>query len=95
MNNKKKIAEINLESIKQLIEVVVEQKLEEKKIATKDDLKHLPTKQDFYERTDKILSKLENIQQDNTVGSHQTSDHEERITLLEDIHPHGQHKSVA
>ncbi len=58
-------------------------------LAKKIDL--LPTKDDFFTKMDEVVGELETMRQEGTVGSHQISDHEDRIEKLEEIHPVGKH----
>lgn len=73
----------DLGAIKILVEEVIEEKTESV-LATKDDLKHLPTKDDFYGKMDEVMGELQAIREEHTVSSGQVSDHEDRITLLEE-----------
>lgn len=47
----------DFQAIGNLVGVVLDEKIEEKGLVTKDDLKYLPTKDEFYEETAKILKK--------------------------------------
>ena len=73
----------DLKAIKGLIEVTIDEKIEEKGLVTKDDISHLPTKNEFYEETSKILKRLDDLEEGMDVLSHQVSGHEDRITNLE------------
>ena len=48
----------DLNNIQQLMEVVFDQKIEEKGLVTKKDLSHLPTKDDFYNKMDEVVDEL-------------------------------------
>jgi len=83
-----KLSKQDYQEIRTIVEDVVEEKLEEKLDQKLDEkFKGLPTKEEFYGRTDKILKELENMRGENMVGAHQISDHEERITALENVSP--------
>jgi len=59
------------------IEKVIEKKLEEK-------LKLLPTKDEFSSKMDELMGELSAIRDEQTIISHQVSDQEERLGVLEE-----------
>ena len=71
------------------LEDLIDQKLEEKAettLATKDDIKHLPTKEEFYDQSDKLMTELSAVRQEITILSglqSQVHDHEERLEKVE------------
>lgn len=73
----------DLKAIKDLVEVTVDEVFEKREVATKKDLSHLPTKEEFYEQTGEIIKRLDNLEEEKDVLSHQVSNHEDRITHLE------------
>ena len=70
-----KLDDDDLKAIKGLIEVTID----EKELVTKDDISHLPTKEEFYSKMDEVVGELKTIREEQTVQSHQLSDHEDRI----------------
>ena len=48
-----------------------------------EKLNLLPTKDEFFNAMDKIMGELQTNREENTISSHQLSDHEDRITVLE------------
>jgi hypothetical protein len=68
---------------------LIDQKIEEKAettLATKADIKHLPTKADFYDQSDKLMTELKATREDITTLSglqSQVHDHEIRIHKVE------------
>jgi hypothetical protein len=70
----------DLKAIKDLIEVTLDEKLDEK---LDSKLSHLPTKDEFYERTGEILKRLDNLEEEKDVLSHQVSNHTDRIEKIE------------
>lgn len=62
------------------IEEIVEGKLGEK-------IKILPTKNEFFSKMDEVMKELETIRDEQTIISHQVSDHGERLEKLEEICP--------
>ena len=60
----------------------------------KEQIRGLPTKDEFYTKMDEVVGELQAMREENTIGSHQISDHEDRIENLENIHPQGQHPPV-
>ena len=77
------------DALEQKLEEKLEQKLEEK-------LGKYPTKDEFYVSMDKLMGKLEKIEQKLTLTpSHSDlADLEERIMPLEEIHPGGKHLTL-
>lgn len=84
----------DFQAIGNLVGVVLDEKIEEKGLVTKDDLKYLPTKDEFYEETAKILKKLDDLEVEKDLLLHRSSDHSDRIEDLEEIHPGGVHASL-
>ena len=60
------------------IEGLLDEKLDEK-------IKILPTKEEFFSKMDEVMGELGTIREEQTVLSHQTVDHENRLTTLEEI----------
>ena|SRR3989344_300437 len=56
--------------MRQVVEAVIDAKIEEKGLVTKDylheQLKHLPTKDEFYETMDKVMGELKTIRDELT-----------------------------
>ncbi len=73
----------DLKAIKNLMEVTVDDAIDTKELVTKKDISHLPTKDEFYEETGKILKRLDDLEAEKDVLSHQVSNHEDRIKDLE------------
>lgn len=59
------------------IEKVVDEKIE-------DRISNLPTKSEFFTRMDEVVGELKAIRENTTVQTHQVSEHEDRITSLEE-----------
>jgi hypothetical protein len=76
-----KLDDNDLKAIKDLIEVTFDEKLDEK---LDIKLSHLPTKDEFYEETGKILKKLDDLEVEKDVLSNKFSYHDDRIKHLED-----------
>ena len=70
----------DLKAIKGLIEVTFDEKLDEKLDAK---LSHLPTKDQFYNKMDEVMGELKTIREEQTLQSHQLSEHEDRIEKIE------------
>jgi hypothetical protein len=69
----------DLKAIKGLIEVTID----EKELVTKSDISHLPTKDEFFTKMDEVVGELKTTREEQTVQSHQLSDHEDRIEKTE------------
>jgi len=72
----------DLQKIKQLIEVSLGEVIETT-LVTKDDLGHLPTKDEFYGKMDEVMGELKAAREEQAVISHQLSDHDDRIEKIE------------
>lgn len=70
----------DLAQIEQIVEEIVEGKT-----------KHLPTKDDFYSKTDEVVGEIRAMREEFTLIVPRISDHEDRITAFEEIHPQGTH----
>ena len=73
----------DLKAIKTLMEVTIDEAIETKGLVTKADISHLPTKDEFYEQTGEILKRLDNLEEEKDVLSHQVSGHSDRIEKIE------------
>lgn len=74
------------------LEVKLEEKLDEK---FKEKLGNLPTKDQFYEETLKIMKRLDNIEEQTKMLSSRTYDNTDRIEKLQKIHLHNSHPAFA
>lgn len=75
----------DFKQIKNIIDVELETKLEEKleqKFNEKIGL--LPTKEEFFNSMDQVMTELKAIRQEQVVNTHRINDHEERIVKLEE-----------
>lgn len=86
-----KLTNDDLNAFKSIVEIALEEKIDEKGLVTKKDLKYLPTKDEFYEETLKILKKLDDLEVEKDVLSSHSSNHTDRIEALEKLHPNSKH----
>ena len=74
-------------AIKDLMEVTFDERLDdaiENRIATKDDISHLPTKDEFYGKMDEVMGELKVIREGQEILTHKVyEDHEPRISKVE------------
>ena len=70
----------DLEAIKDLMEVTIDERLDGK---LDEKLGYLPTKDDFYGMMDKVMGELKAIREEVTVLSHQVSEHDDRLDKIE------------
>lgn len=82
---------VSVKTITNLTKIVLEELIVEKELVTKADLKYLPTKDEFYEETLKILKGIEDLKDEKDVLTKQVSDHSDKIEKLENIHPNKAH----
>jgi hypothetical protein len=74
----------DLKAVKSLVDVALDEKLDEK---LEDKLSYLPTKDEFYEQTLKILKKLDDLEESMDIVSARQSEHSDKTEALENIHP--------
>jgi len=73
----------DFKGVKEIVNEAIE---ENDTLVRKDDIKHLPTKEEFYDREDKIMSELKTVREEITTLSdlnRKVNDHEERIEKVE------------
>ena len=73
----------DLKAIEQIIEAKMDVVIENRQLVTKEDLSHLPTKDDFYGKMDEVMGELKSNREEQSVLGHQVSDHEDRIERIE------------
>lgn len=73
----------------------VQQMIDHAASELRDDLtekiSHLPTKDEFYEETERIYSRLSTVEDEDAIKAEHISRHDNRLTDLEKIHPAGKH----
>ena len=73
----------DFKNIKALIKITID---EDESLVRKEDIKHLPTKEEFYDQTDKIMGELKAVREEITMLSdlnRKVNDHDERIGKVE------------
>jgi len=80
MKDMAKLDNDDLKAIKDLVETTFDEKFDEK---IDEKLKYLPTKDEFYSKMDEVMGELKTIREEQTVQSHQLSNHEDRISKIE------------
>ena len=73
----------DFKNIKGLVKATID---EDETLVRKDDIKHLPTKDEFFDREDKLMGELKNIREEITMLSdinRKVNDNEERIEKVE------------
>ena len=73
----------DLNAIKQLIEITIDDAIETKGLVTKEDISHLPSKDEFYTKMDEVMGELKTIREEQPVQSQHLSEHEDRIQKVE------------
>ena len=63
--------------------ILFDEKVREHQLVTKDDISHLPTKHDFYNKMDEVLGEVKDERQENVVQQAKLEDHEDRLTNVE------------
>jgi len=71
----------DLDAIRDLVGVEIDERLEQK---LEEKLKNFPSKKEFFSRMDEVMGELKAMREEVTVLSHRVSNHEDRITILDD-----------
>ena len=53
----------------------------------REEIKNLPTKDEFFSKMDEVMGELKTIREEQTTLSYTVSNHENRLKNLEEIHP--------
>ena len=85
------LSKADLRSIKTIMEITFDEKAEH--FVTKDDLKYLPSKQEFYSKMDEVMGELKIIREGQEILVPKVYNLDKRVTALEEIHPSGGHAS--
>ena len=72
----------DLKAIQGLMEITIDEAIEAK-LVTKEDISHLPTKDEFYSKMDEVVGELKAIREEQPLQSYRLSDHEDRIQKIE------------
>lgn len=75
----------DFKNIKDLVNQTIEERTEDL-LVTKEDIKHLPTKEEFFGMEDKIMGELKVVREEITTLSdlnRKVNDHEDRIEKVE------------
>lgn len=73
----------DLKLIKNVMKVTIDEELDEK---LEEKVKYLPTREEFFDREDKIMNELKTVREEITILSdlnRKVNDHEERIEKVE------------
>lgn len=79
----------------EIIKEAVKVALSEMDITTKEDLKYLPSKEEFYEQTDKLMKEVKDSREEQAGLSQHDKDQFDAISKLQSIHPHNSHPAFA
>ena len=71
----------------------IDQKIDDSTSTLKNEISHLPTKDEFYEQTLKVLKKLDDLEVAMTISNNRIAIHSDEIERLKDIHRSGHHPS--
>lgn len=85
----------DLKKIKDTFSLVFDEKVHELGLVTKDDIKHLPTKEEFYSREDALMKELKDTWEEQAMLSQHDVDQQDQIDLLKNIHPDYTHVAFA
>jgi len=79
----------DFKALKDLMQVTIEDAIETKGLVTKEDISHLPTKDEFYTKMDEVMGELKTIREEQALQSQHLSDHDDRIEKI------GSHLGIA
>jgi hypothetical protein len=71
----------DLKKIKTLFKQTLD---DDETLVRKDDIKHLPSKNDFCEKMDEVVGELKTVREEQPSQSKRLSDHEDRIVNIEE-----------
>ncbi len=71
----------DLKAIQGLMEVTIDEAIEAK-LVTKEDISHLPTKDEFYSKMDEVMGELKTIREEQALQSQHLSDHDDTIEKI-------------
>ena len=72
----------DFKALKDLMQVTIEDAIETKGLVTKEDISHLPTKDEFYTKMDEVMGELKTIREEQALQSQHLSDHDDRIQKI-------------
>ena len=70
----------NNESLQTIIQKIIQHEIK----PVKDRMSLLPTKDEFYKKMDEVITELQTTRQEQVVLTHQVSNHEDRIGVIEE-----------
>lgn len=86
---KTSLTQQDIVTLKKMIDVTLEAKLDvkltEKFTEQNNKFSHLPTKQEFFDYMDKLMTEVKKSQQEELVNTHRLNNHESRITKVEQV----------
>ena len=71
----------DLKAIQGLMEVTIAEAIEAK-LVTKEDISHLPTKDEFYSEMDEVMGELKTIREEQALQSQHSFDHDDTIEKI-------------
>lgn len=80
----------DIQAIKDVVKVAVNEAVDDCGLVTKEDLKYLPTKDEFYGKMDEVMNELKTIREETTIRNNRIDNQEVRIAKIEsqlDISP--------
>ena len=83
LNDDMSLTNNDLKLIKNVMKVTIDEELDEK---LEEKVKYLPTREEFFDREDKIMNELKTVREEITILSdlnRKVNDHEERIEKVE------------
>lgn len=93
------LTSLDFKKLRVLIEEVFDYKFDEKfessGLVTKDDIKHLPTKEEFYAKEDALMKEIKDSREEQAMLSQHSRDHSDQIEKLQNIHPFNSHPTFA
>lgn len=92
------LTQSDLDAIKNLIEITIDEKFEGRLGLSPDQtldekFNHLPTKEEFYNKTDELIKELRDMREELTILNGRVSIHSDQIEALKKLHPKGKHQS--
>ncbi len=73
----------DLDALRDLMAVTVDESIEKKRLVTEDMISHLPTKEEFYDESAKLMKELKDLREEVTVSTGTVSRHTDEISEIQ------------
>jgi len=75
----------DIKRISDLIDFKITTRLDDFEERIEERIRNLPTREEYFQRADKIIGMLQKMEQELIFSNHRLNNHEDRITVLENV----------